>query len=141
MEEAAPHQSGLAPEVRHFIERVGSGEKVTADGAWFAGDGAEAETARPYNITDLLNMRQLVRKTAGAYEPGDFNARALRKLLDSVDDTIEQLVEASGDEAAILTHRKLREDYRNKQRALDNPVIEAAREGGIGHSMVGRFRA
>lgn len=131
MEEAAPHQPGLAPEVRRFIERVGSGEKVTADGTWFAGDGAEAEAARPYNITDLLNMRQLVRKTAGAYEPGDFNARALRKLLDSVDDTIEQLVEASGDEAAILTHRKLREDYRNKQRALDNPVIEAAREGRL----------
>jgi hypothetical protein len=118
MEDAAPHQLGLAPEVRRFIERAGSGEKVTADGAWFAGEGAEAETARPYNITDLLNMRQLVRKTGGAYEAGDINARALRKLLDSVDDTIEQLVEASGDEAAILTHRKLREDYHNRQRAL-----------------------
>jgi hypothetical protein len=131
MEEATLHQTGLAPEVRRFVERAGAGENVTADGAWFSGEGAEAETARPYNITDLLNMRLLVRKTAEAFEPGDINARALRKLLDSVDDTIEQLVEASGDETAILAHRKLRESYREGQRALDNPVIQAAREGRL----------
>jgi hypothetical protein len=119
MEEATPRQTELAPEIRRFVERVGAGEKVTADGTWFAGEDAEAETARPYNITDLINIRGLVRKTAEAYKPGDINANALRKLLDSVDDTIEQLVEASGDETAILTHRKLRDDYRQDIKALE----------------------
>jgi hypothetical protein len=37
-----------------------------------------------------------LRKTPEAYEPGGINERALRQLLDSVDDTIEQLVEPSG---------------------------------------------
>ena len=111
MEEDKPHQTGLAPEVRRFIEKAGAGEKVTNDGAWFAGENADAETARPYNITDLINLRKLVRKTAEACEPGDINAAALRKFLDSVDDTIEQLIEASGDETAIWEHRKLRENY------------------------------
>jgi hypothetical protein len=41
-----------------------------------------------------------LRKTPEAYEPGGINERALRQLLDSVDDTIEQLVEAFGDETA-----------------------------------------
>lgn len=131
MEEAAPHQTGLAPEVRCFVERVGAGEKVTDDGAWFAGEHAEAETARPYNMTDLFNVRELILKTAKSYQPRDVNGRALRQLVEAVDDTIGQLVEASGNADAIPVYQKMRNDYRQKAWAFDDPAVQASLEGRL----------
>lgn len=119
MKDASPLETGLNTEVRNLLAKATAGEKVTADGTWFTGAGAEAETTRPYNIDDLIRLRQSVRKVADKYQKGDANARALRQLLESVDDTIEQLVKSSGDGVLIAEHQKLRADFRQKEAIID----------------------
>jgi len=129
MEQAAPFHAELNPEIRSFIAKAGAGEKITADGVWFSGEGAAAETARPYNITDLIQLRQAVRQAASPYKYGDPNAQALRKLLEATDDTIELLVKASGDESAIAEHQKVRAAFQQKAWAYEDPAVVALKEG------------
>ena len=70
-------------------------------------------STQPWTVNDLVDFRQSVRKLADSYDMGDPNARALRKLLPSVDDTIGKLAEQSGDATAKQDYSNLRNDYKN----------------------------
>ena len=80
----------------------------------------------------LLLLREAVRKTATPYRHDDVNYRALRQLLDGIDADIQGLIEASGDETANLAHRKLRDEYLIRMRVIDDPAVQAARDGRLG---------
>lgn len=140
----------LDPSVRKLVEMAAGGEKVAAEGdEAAAGEKAalpyeqfgaedlgdtktpEAEAQRPYNVDDLIRLRQAVRKAAAGYEPADVNARALRSLLDPIDETIDQVAQASGDEEAVGDYQNLRENYKAKRWAYDDPAVESLQEGKL----------
>ena len=73
-----------------------------------------SESKEAWSVQDLIDFRQSVRKLADSYQMGDPNARALRKLLPSVDDTIGKLAEQSGDATAKSDYAALRDEYKNK---------------------------
>lgn len=72
-----------------------------------------ASSKQPWTVDDLVDFRQSVRKLADSYDMGDPNARALRQLMPSVDDTIGKLAEQSGDTTAKSDYQALRNDYKN----------------------------
>lgn len=108
--------------VRALLDSYATGE--------LAGKG-ETKAAPPYTINDLVDLRQTIRKIADGYEYGDINARALRQLLPSVDDTIGKLAEQSGDDTALSDYQELRDNYRHKINLFDDPVIQKIRAGKV----------
>ncbi len=77
-------------------------------------DKAAAQEGQAWKAGDLIEFRQAVRKLADTYPPGDPNARALYKLLPSVDDSLGKLAEVSGDKTAKSDYAALRKDYKDK---------------------------
>ena len=90
------------------------------------------ETPLPnYTVDDLVKFRQTIRSLADSYDLGDINARVLRKLNNSVDDTIGKLAEQSNDPTALSDYQKLRANYRDKVNLFDDPVIEKLHDGKV----------
>jgi hypothetical protein len=75
---------------------------------------AAAQEGDAWKAGDLIDFRQAVRKLADTYPPGDPNARALYKLLPSVDDSLGKLASVSGDDTAKADYAALRKDYKDK---------------------------
>lgn len=130
--------------VRDLFTRAANGGEMTE-----AGDGdledtgvldangkpimkeATAEEGEPqqWSIDNLIKYRQAVRKLSAQYPLGDVNGRALRQLLPAVDDTIDKLADQSKDATASADYQQLRNTYRIKQEAFNNPVIKKIMEG------------
>lgn len=85
----------------------------------------------PYNADSLIQLRQAVRKAASGYEYSDPNAYALRQLNNSIDDTIGQMAEQSGNKDVLGNYRELRANYAASLHAFDNPVIRNLRDGKV----------
>ena len=83
----------------------------------------------PYTVDNLIQIRQAVRKAGADYEYSDPNAYALRQLNNSIDDTIEQMAQKSGNPQALTDYKALRAGYRTQIHAFDNPVIRNLRDG------------
>lgn len=148
LQQIADGTQPLTPEEEEAAEEAAKAAKqkpsglVGPDGKPVS-SGAEPEEkpldpARPYNIDDLVKIRQRIRQAATQYEPGDPNARVLKKLLydntdksSAMDDTIESLAQQSGDDTATQDYRDLRANYRDKISAYDNNVIDKLREGKV----------
>ena len=92
---------------------------------------SQPKLAPPYELDDLIQLRQTIRKVADGYEYGDINSRALRQLLPAVDDTIGKLAEQSGDASAVSDYQALRANYRDKIGLYDDPVIQKIRAGKV----------
>jgi hypothetical protein len=133
---------GTQPLTPEEEEAAAGAKKVKASNA--PGPQEEEEElppARPYTIQDLVKLRQYIRKAADSYEPGDINARTLKKLLydneplgggtpdSAFDDSMSQLAEDSGDDTAVQDYAALRSNYRNKIGDYDNKVIDNLRQG------------
>jgi hypothetical protein len=91
----------------------------------------EAADADPLDAKAVIQTRQEIRALAAQYEPGDVNARALKRLLwdqstqsSAFDDTFEQLARQSNDPTVADEYNALRNDYRNKIAKYDDPVIK-----------------
>jgi hypothetical protein len=80
-----------------------------------------ANSEQPWTVNDLVDFRQSVRKLADSYEIGDPNARALRQILPSVDDTLDKLAQGSGDAAAKQDYAALRKDYKDTVKYFQKP--------------------
>ena len=105
---------------------------------------AAPKPAPPYTIENLINLRQAIRKASAEYETGDINARVLRELNDSVDDTIGQMAKNSGDPTALNDYQAARAQYREKVNVFNDPVIRNIRDGKVddaANSFVGKIRA
>lgn len=98
--------------------------------------------ARPYNIDDLIKLRQTIRQAANNYEPSDLNARTLRSLLwdakanggkggSAIDDTIAKLAEQSDDPSAVADYKNLRSNYRDHINDFQDPLIQKIRDGKL----------
>lgn len=148
LQQIADGTKPLTPEEEEAAEEAAKAAKAKPSGLVGpdgkpVSSGVDAEepelpAARPYNIDDLVKLRQAIRKTAEQYEPGDVNARVLRKLLydttdksSAMDDTIESLAQQSGDAKATQDYRDLRAGYRDKIGSYDDPVIEKLKEGKV----------
>lgn len=107
----------LAPPVRNLLMSIANGTDV-------AGRPLPDMTA-----DDLIQLRQGIRKLADSYDYDDVNARMLKTLLGSVDDAIGKLAEKSGDQTAVSDYQALRNDYRTKIQAFENPVMRNLRAG------------
>ena len=83
-----------------------------------------ASSTQPWTANDLIDFRQSVRKLADSYDIGDTNARVLRKMLPSVDDTIDDLAKNSGDPGAAKDYQNLRTDYKDKIKYFDTDKPE-----------------
>lgn len=92
---------------------------------------SQPKLAPPYQLDDLIQLRQTIRKVADGYDYGDINSRALRQLLPAVDDTIGKLAEQSGDASAVSDYQALRANYRDKIGLYDDPVIQKIRDGKV----------
>ena len=92
---------------------------------------AVPKTAPPYTIENLINLRQAIRKASAEYETGDINARVLRELNDSVDDTIGKMAANSGDQTALQDYQAARAKYREKVNVFNDPVIKNIRDGKV----------
>ena len=104
----------------------------------------EPKPAPPYTIDNLINLRQAIRKASAEYETGDINARVLRELNDSVDDTIGQMAKNSGDPTALQDYQAARAQYREKVNVFNDPVIRNIRDGKVddaAKSFVGVIRS
>lgn len=91
----------------------------------------EAEDADPLDARGVIKLRQSIRALAANYEPGDINARALKRLLwdssdksSAIDDTLDHLANEAGDPKVTQEYQALRADYRNKISKYDDPVIK-----------------
>lgn len=120
-EESAAKPSGLVDQFGNTIESE-----------------PEPKVAPAYKVNDLVAMRQTIRKLADSYDYGDINSRALRALINGspgeispLDQTIEKLAQASGDDTAVTDYRNLRSNYRNKINLFDEPVIQKLMNGKI----------
>lgn len=85
----------------------------------------------PYDIDNLIQIRQAVRKAAADYDYRDPNAYALRQINNSIDDTIEQLAAKSGKPQALTDYQQLRGNYKTQLHAFDNPVMRNLRDGKV----------
>lgn len=118
-----------------------NGKPIETPGAANEEELPTTKEAPPYKINDLISLRQEIRKAAENYEYGSYNSRALRSLLNSVDehgnfsspmdDTIQKLAEDSGDDTAVKDYKDLRANYRDNISNYDDPVIKAIREDKI----------
>lgn len=90
----------------------------------------EMQPFKPWTVDDLVSFRQDVRKLAESYPKGDINARTLKQLLPSVDDTIEAMAGASDKKELLSNYQKVRSMYRTKSDLLrDNPILNSLSEG------------
>lgn len=96
----------------------------------------EAEDAEPLDARGVIKLRQSIRALAANYEPGDINARALKRLLwdsaehnSAIDDTLDHLANEAGDPEVVQEYQALRADYRNKISKYDDPVIKNLMQG------------
>jgi hypothetical protein len=162
---AKAQKDTLAPAVKELLETVANGSEPLSEEEMAAQEAAQpkpsgllgadgkplttetpeelptTKEARPYTVDDLIDLRQRIRKTAENYDYGSANSRALRSLLNTVDesgnfkspmdDTIQKLAEDSGDDTAVQDYKDLRSNYRDNITHYDNPVIKSLREGKI----------
>lgn len=139
----------LDKKVKELLESVANGEvpgekDVTKPSGLVDqfGNAIESEptpkVAPPYNVNNLVNLRQTVRQLADSFDYGDVNSRALRSLINgrpgevsALDQTIEKLAQSSGDSTAVDDYRALRSNYRDKINLFDEPVIQKLMNGKI----------
>lgn len=124
--------------VRDILTRAANGGEMPVEPAKPVSTGILDENGKPvmkaapveetdpqqWKIDNLIKYRQSVRDLASQYDYGDVNSRALRALLPSVDDTIDNLAEQSSDATAGSDYKALRSTYREKSAAFNNPVIQ-----------------
>src|ERR1035441_9153916 len=108
-------------------------EAEEATKASLTGTKIEPKTVplEPWTVDSLIEFRQAVRKQAETYERGNINARSLKQLLPSIDDTIGELAKKSGDADATTDYSNLRADYRGKVGLYDLPVIKNLQDGKV----------
>ena len=96
------------------------------------GKARTRETARPYSMTDLVNMRRFVRRTWDGCEGPSENGRILRNLLEAVNASIKELVNAPETETTNKAFREIWESYQtDNSLALENPAVQAAQDGRL----------
>ncbi len=98
----------------------------------------EAADAPDLDSHAVIDLRQKIRALASNYEPGDINARALKRLLwdssdhsSAFDDTFENLAQQSSDPTVGADYKALRDDYRSKISLYDDPVIKNLMQGKV----------
>jgi hypothetical protein len=85
----------------------------------------------PYNVDNLIDLRQQVRAAASEYPYGDVNARVLKRFLGSIDDTIGRLTDKQGG-TITNEYNALKADYKSKIGIYDDPIVDNLRQGKYG---------
>ena len=84
---------------------------------------AKMKPLAPWNIDNLIEFRQAIRKAASDYQPGDVNARTLKAMLEPVDAEIDTLAQKVGDTDSLEKYKEMRDEYRQKIGLYDKPEI------------------
>lgn len=97
-----------------------------ADGVITKGEGENATTTKmpDWTAKDLVQFRQSARQAASGYMRGDINRRVLGDLINSVDDTLEQMADKAGDPEAIGDYKALRNQYKTARANLDTSTAD-----------------
>lgn len=134
----------LKPQVADMLELAAKGERETeaatkpllvdASGNPIGGSAAKTEPLKPWTIEDLTAFRTKVRQLAQSFPRGDINARTLRQLIPSIDDTIEEMATKTGDETLTSDYKALRDTYKNTVKFFDKPeykIIQKLQDGDM----------
>ena len=92
----------------------------------------EPEKIEPYNMDNLIKLRQTLRQLASNYDYGNINSRTILSkggMLHAIDDTIDQLAQKVPDRNILQDYRDLRADYKSKIGIYDTPVIKNIQAG------------
>lgn len=81
------------------------------------------------NVDDLIQTRQMFAEEARAFPDNHPIARNLRKLNRSIDDTIGQLADQSGNPDIAQNYKNVRAKYARGLALLDKPIVKAALKG------------